>query len=98
MPTLATKADLVHLATKQDLERTHVIVESLRDDIHKVADGVASHAVKIQKIEILVDGFALHAIKLDAIGLALKSLAERLDNNSDKLSSLTDRLAKKGVI
>ena len=49
-------------------------------------------------IDVLAAGFASHDVKLDAIGLALRSLIERLADNSDKLSSLTERLERKGVI
>lgn len=77
LPTLATKADLQHLS--ETTRRTEIIVESLRDDIHKVAEGYAEHAVKLERLDAVADTVASHTVKLDTIGLALRSLTERLE-------------------
>lgn len=111
LPTLATKQDLERFATKQDLERFAtkedladvrrdllIRIETLGDKFDMLADGFAAHAVKLEKIDDLAASVASHAVKLDAIGLALGTVLERLDKNSDTLSSLTERLERRGVI
>src|SRR5688572_11199666 len=74
----ATKKDLERFATKKDLEaselRTAIIVESLRDDIHKVAEGFAGHAVKLQKVDSMEQRLETHDVKLDAISAAVVDL------------------------
>jgi len=84
----ATKADLERFATKQDLERTNealregladskrhteVLVESVRDDIRLVAEGVASLITKVDSLSGRVDGF----------GHRLHDFGNRLDSAND---------------
>ena len=93
LPTLATKEDLERSET-----RTAVIIESLRDDIHKVAEGYAEHDVKLQALESIAKTVTSHTFKLDAVAATVTSHSTKLDAIGTAVTTLTERLEHKGLI
>jgi ABC-type transporter Mla subunit MlaD len=78
LPTLATKADLERFATKTDLEQlkrhTDMRFEDLRDDISKVAEGVASIASTVRANQTTLESVVN---RLETHEDVLKALARR---------------------
>ncbi len=92
LPTLATKADLERFATKADLERFAtkadlaavrsellIRIERLDDKFDTLAEVVAAHGVKLERIDAIEERLMTHDVKLDGIVVALRSLTERLE-------------------
>jgi exonuclease VII small subunit len=97
LPTLATKEDLRVMGNALDEIKSHadVRIEDARDDIRKVAEGVAAVATSLQGTSRVLDGVVT---RLDRHEVVLEAVVERLDRHETLFERLAQRLDRHDVI
>jgi hypothetical protein len=90
LPTLATKTDVSDVKRHMDIR-----FEDVRDDIAKVAEGVASMIVKVDRNDARL---GVVVTRLETHEAILKVRSRRGEETSAKVDALTARLENRGVI